>query len=49
MPLEPSWYPFCSGAFILAKTGLADGRSVATHQICQEALGGAVSKNRRRY
>jgi transcriptional regulator GlxA family with amidase domain len=28
----------CSGAFILAKTGLADGRAVATHQICQEAL-----------
>ena len=28
----------CSGAFILAKTGLADGRAVATHQICQDAL-----------
>src|ERR1700730_6462319 len=28
----------CSGAFILAKTGLADARAVATHQICQEAL-----------
>jgi transcriptional regulator GlxA family with amidase domain len=28
----------CSGAFILAKTGLADGRAVATHQICREAL-----------
>jgi transcriptional regulator GlxA family with amidase domain len=28
----------CSGAFILAKTGLADGRAVATHQICQVAL-----------
>src|SRR2546425_2286766 len=28
----------CSGAFILAKTGLIDGRSVATHQICAEAL-----------
>ena len=28
----------CSGAFILAKTGLADGRAVATHQICEEAL-----------
>jgi transcriptional regulator GlxA family with amidase domain len=28
----------CSGAFILAKTGLADGRAMATHQICREAL-----------
>lgn len=28
----------CSGAFILAKTGLVDGRVVATHQICQAAL-----------
>ena len=28
----------CSGAFILAETGLVDGRSVATHQICAEAL-----------
>jgi transcriptional regulator GlxA family with amidase domain len=28
----------CSGAFILAKTGLVDGRSVATHQICEQAL-----------
>ncbi len=28
----------CSGAFILAKTGLADGRAVATHQICKSAL-----------
>jgi transcriptional regulator GlxA family with amidase domain len=28
----------CSGAFILAKTGLVDGRSIATHQICAEAL-----------
>jgi transcriptional regulator GlxA family with amidase domain len=28
----------CSGAFILAKTGLVDGRAVATHQICREAL-----------
>jgi transcriptional regulator GlxA family with amidase domain len=28
----------CSGAFILAKTGLADGRAVATHQICRAAL-----------
>jgi transcriptional regulator GlxA family with amidase domain len=28
----------CSGAFILAKTGLADGRAVATHQICRDAL-----------
>ena len=28
----------CSGAFILAETGLADGLSVATHQICAEAL-----------
>ena len=28
----------CSGAFILAETGLVDGRAVATHQICAEAL-----------
>ena len=28
----------CSGAFILAETGLASGKSVATHQICAEAL-----------
>src|SRR6516225_10134479 len=28
----------CSGAFILAQTGLVDGKSVATHQICAEAL-----------
>src|SRR5260370_4752109 len=28
----------CSGAFILAETGLVDGKSVATHQICAEAL-----------
>ena len=28
----------CSGAFILAETGLMDGLSVATHQICAEAL-----------
>jgi transcriptional regulator GlxA family with amidase domain len=28
----------CSGAFILAKTGLVDGRAVATHQICEQAL-----------
>src|SRR6478735_7001520 len=28
----------CSGAFILAETGLVDGLSVATHQICAEAL-----------
>jgi len=28
----------CSGAFILAETGLADGRAVATHQICKLAL-----------
>src|SRR4029077_7324579 len=28
----------CSGAFILAETGLVDGRSGATHQICAEAL-----------
>jgi transcriptional regulator GlxA family with amidase domain len=42
----------CSGAFILAKTGLADGRAVATHQICQETLAKrfpkiTVSTNRR--
>ena len=34
----------CSGAFILAKTGLADGRVVATHQICQEALAARFPK-----
>jgi transcriptional regulator GlxA family with amidase domain len=28
----------CSGAFILAETGLAAGRSVSTHSICAEAL-----------
>ena len=28
----------CSGAFILAETGLVSGKSVATHQICAEAL-----------
>jgi transcriptional regulator GlxA family with amidase domain len=28
----------CSGAFILAETGLVDGKSVATHQICAKAL-----------
>jgi transcriptional regulator GlxA family with amidase domain len=28
----------CSGAFILAATGLVDGQSVATHQICAKAL-----------
>ena len=42
----------CSGAFILAETGLVDGRSVATHQICAEALAKrfpqiAVDTNRR--
>jgi transcriptional regulator GlxA family with amidase domain len=28
----------CSGAFILAETGLVDGKSVATHQICAGSL-----------
>jgi transcriptional regulator GlxA family with amidase domain len=28
----------CSGAFILAQTGLVDGKCVGTHQICAEAL-----------
>jgi transcriptional regulator GlxA family with amidase domain len=28
----------CTGAFILAETGLVDGQSVATHQICATAL-----------
>jgi transcriptional regulator GlxA family with amidase domain len=28
----------CSGAFILAETGLVDGKSVATHQLCADAL-----------
>jgi transcriptional regulator GlxA family with amidase domain len=42
----------CSGAFILAATGLVDGQSVATHQICAEALASrfpkiAVNTNRR--
>src|SRR5260370_6057141 len=42
----------CSGAFILAEAGLVDGRSIATHQICAEALAKrfpqiAVDANRR--
>ena len=42
----------CSGAFILAETGLVDGQSVATHQICADALAKrfpkiAVDTNRR--
>jgi transcriptional regulator GlxA family with amidase domain len=42
----------CSGAFILAETGLVAGRSVSTHRICSEALakrfpGIAVDANRR--
>ena len=28
----------CSGAFILAETGLVDGHAVSTHRICAEAL-----------
>jgi transcriptional regulator GlxA family with amidase domain len=28
----------CSGAFILAATGLVDGQSIATHQICAKPL-----------
>ena len=28
----------CSGAFILAETGLAAGRSISTHRICAKAL-----------
>jgi transcriptional regulator GlxA family with amidase domain len=28
----------CSGAFILAETGLVDGQSIATHQLCADAL-----------
>jgi transcriptional regulator GlxA family with amidase domain len=28
----------CSGAFILAETGLVAGRSVSTHRVCAEAL-----------
>jgi transcriptional regulator GlxA family with amidase domain len=28
----------CSGTFILAKTGLVDGQSVATHQMCAKPL-----------
>ena len=34
----------CSGAFILAETGLVDGQSVATHQICAEALASRFPK-----
>ena len=42
----------CSGAFILAETGLVAGRSVSTHRICSEALAKrfpeiAVDANRR--
>jgi transcriptional regulator GlxA family with amidase domain len=42
----------CSGAFILAATGLVDGQSVATHQICAKTLAKrfpqiAVDTNRR--
>jgi hypothetical protein len=33
----PSWF-LCSGAFVLAETGLVSGRSVSTHRICAEAL-----------
>ena len=35
-----SWFlvSLCSGAFILAETGLVDGQSVATHEICAKAL-----------
>ncbi len=39
----------CSGAFILAATGLVDGQSVATHQICAEALARRFPQNRRRH
>ena len=35
----------CSGAFILAETGLVDGQSVATHQICAKALARRFPKN----
>jgi len=34
----------CSGAFILAGTGLVDGREVATHQICELALAARFPK-----
>jgi transcriptional regulator GlxA family with amidase domain len=42
----------CSGAFILAQTGLVDGKAVTTHQICAEPLAKrfpqvAVDVNRR--
>jgi transcriptional regulator GlxA family with amidase domain len=34
----------CSGTFILAATGLVDGQSVATHQICANALANRFPK-----
>src|ERR1700751_79684 len=34
----------CSGTFILAATGLVDGESDATHQICAKALANRFSK-----
>src|SRR5271154_5418993 len=34
----------CSGAFMLARTGLADGRPIATHQVCQAALSSQYPK-----
>ena len=38
MPPAPRWFPCARAAFILAETGLVDGQSVATHQICAKAL-----------
>ena len=35
----------CSGAFILAETGLAAGRSISTHRFCGRGTGEAVSAN----
>lgn len=34
----------CSGTFILAATGLVDGQSVATHQVCARALASRFPK-----
>jgi len=38
IPAGVTLVSLCSGTFILAETGLVDGQSVATHQICAKAL-----------